>query len=90
MTDEKIREWLDRYEQKLSELDHQQVYHLRTMIPRMRVFLEEQRREKLMRWIGFIQGALWSEEVFTLDELKEHNKPDEPKSLPDDYWETAQ
>jgi len=30
-------------------------------------------REKLMRWLGFAQGALWALEDFTVDELREMN-----------------
>jgi len=33
-----------------------------------------ERREKLMRWLGFVQGILWSECLYTLDELKDHNR----------------
>jgi len=30
--------------------------------------------EKMHRWLGFIQGVLWCEGFFTLEELKEHNR----------------
>lgn len=99
MTVAKCREVLDRYEQILqrdyvwnagSTDDGRANYaHLRTMIPRMRVMLDEvdatgnqyavvnvPRMEKFMRWLGFLQGALWNMAIFTLDELKAHNKPD--------------
>ena len=29
---------------------------------------------KQHRWLGFIQGVLYSEGLFTIDEMKEHNK----------------
>lgn len=35
-------------------------------------------REKAMRWLGFIQGALWTNGAATIDELKDMNRPDEP------------
>lgn len=82
MTDEKILEVLDRYEHYLSSGYYQattigpQVAHLVQMIPQMRDMLTEGRREKLMRWLGFMQGVLWSVEIFTLEELMAHNKPD--------------
>lgn len=77
MTEAKLREWLDRYERVLDGLDDDpDSAHLRSMIPKMRVLLEEGRREKLMRWIGFVQGALWVSHIFTLEELKDHNRPD--------------
>jgi len=37
------------------------------------------RREKLMRWLGFIQGVLWTRGIMTIEELKNMNKPDEVK-----------
>ena len=30
--------------------------------------------EKLMRWFGFLQDILWDEAIFTLNELKSHNR----------------
>jgi len=32
-------------------------------------------REKAMRWLGFIQGALWTKGLATIDELKDMNRP---------------
>lgn len=79
MTDEKILEVLDRYEHHFGGGYYAtpQVAHLQQMIPQMREFLKEGRREKLMRWIGFMQGVMWSTGIFTLEELMAHNKPDE-------------
>jgi len=31
--------------------------------------------KKAMRWLGFLQGALWANGYFTLDELKHHSMP---------------
>ena len=39
-------------------------------------------REKVMRWLGFIQGALWAMGIYTVDELRAHNKG-EPREQPD-------
>jgi hypothetical protein len=30
--------------------------------------------EKLNRWLGFIQGVLWSHGIYSVDELREHNR----------------
>lgn len=30
--------------------------------------------EKSMRWIGFIQGVLWSHKIFSIEEMKNHNR----------------
>lgn len=34
-----------------------------------------ERLEKKFRWLGFIQGALWSMGLYTVDELKADNMP---------------
>ncbi len=33
--------------------------HLRTMFPKMVQFVSEDKIEKAMRWLGFVQGVLW-------------------------------
>ena len=55
--------------------------HLRAMIPEMREMLADStqdRTEKCMRWLGFIQGVLWTVGDFTLEDLKNHSRPDRP------------
>lgn len=98
MTDQKCREVLDRYEQRIPEFmdtfrhgKDGELEHLLEMIPKMRAMLDEansewlrqrdfvaaaDKREKFMRWLGFIQGTLCSQAVYTLEELKNHNRPD--------------
>ena len=39
--------------------------------------------EKANRWFGFIQGALFTNDIFTIEELKEHNRP--KVIMEDDY-----
>ena len=34
----------------------------------------DSRVEKIHRWLGFIQGSLWSDNIFTIDEMREHNR----------------
>jgi len=38
--------------------------------------VEEGRREKAMRWLGFLQGAVWSLKLANIDSLKGMNRPD--------------
>lgn len=45
--------------------------------------IEDDRREKAMRWLGFIQGALWNMELVTVKELKDMNRPDDSEHDPD-------
>jgi len=51
--------------------------HIASMLPKMETFLNEGRREKFMRWLGFIQGAFWVLGIFSIDELRGHLKPDD-------------
>lgn len=50
--------------------------HVKTMIPKTIDFFRHNRREKGFRWLGFIQGVLWTQGVYTIDEMKNHNRPD--------------
>ena len=54
---------------KMAELDH-----LLEMIPKAIQFIYDQRIEKAMRWLGFIQGSLWTHGIFTIEEMKNHNR----------------
>jgi len=52
----------------------QEYKHLKHMIPQMRELANDtESREKLMRWIGFMQGALWGLEHFTINEFRKMN-----------------
>lgn len=37
----------------------------------------EERREKAMRWLGFVQGALWAHGLSPIADLRNMNRPDE-------------
>ena len=87
MTDQKILEVLDRYDKHLSHVLSQEATpdgyinkeeipgHLKSMIPKIRGYLAEGRREKAFRWLGFMQGVLWRQGVYSLNDLKNHNRP---------------
>lgn len=51
------------------------IKHCRYMIDEILSFLRQDRIEKAFRWLGFLQGCLWTTGMFSLDELKEHNRP---------------
>lgn len=40
--------------------------------------VEAGRREKAMRWLGFVQGALWASGRAPIDTLKRMNMPRDP------------
>lgn len=51
--------------------------HLNSMFDRMEPMILNDDREKFMRWLGYAQGVLHVYSVYTLDELKNHNRPPE-------------
>ena len=82
MTGEKVKEVTKIYETKLTKLlsterwdENQQLKHLVEMCEKTRGFVDEKRMDKAFRWLGFIQGALWSNGIYTLEEMKRHNMP---------------
>ena len=40
---------------------------------------EEFETEKLMRWLGFIQGVLYVWRIYSIDEMRQHNMPEGAK-----------
>ncbi len=50
--------------------------HCHGMLNKMEVFIQEGRIEKTFRWLGFIQGCLYSTGQYSLEDLKNHNRPD--------------
>jgi len=63
-----MKDWIERA--------YSQDHHLHTMIPKMEEMAEHNdyaTREKLMRWIGFMQGALWADCYFTVDDFRAMN-----------------
>ena len=50
--------------------------HCLGMLDQMERFVVEDRMDKVFRWLGFVQGCLWMAGYYTLDELKNHNRPD--------------
>lgn len=50
--------------------------HARWMIERMKemIVIWPKKREKFFRWLGFVQGVLWANKIFTLTKLRSHNR----------------
>ncbi len=53
--------------------------HYKFMCDEAQRFVDAGRIEKAMRWLGFLQGAFWRSGRFTLDDLKNHSRPDSPE-----------
>lgn len=99
MTKEKVLEVIERYralfrnlgvpEKRCDPTTHitdkeKALAHLHQMLDTMVEFLKHDKLGKAFRWLGFIQGALWVLQIHTLDELKDHSRPDlelEPETV---------
>ena len=53
-----------------------QVAHVRWMCKEAEGFVREGRIEKAMRWLRFIQGALWVLGISTIEDSKRANMPE--------------
>jgi len=69
--------WLTTEYNLLGETPHEsQMIHLMEMIPQMKEMSQQNdypTREKLMRWIGFMQGVLNAHGYFTIDDFRTMN-----------------
>jgi hypothetical protein len=75
VTGDKIIEVIEIYERKLAGVFvTEALAHVRTMLPRVKNFVTEGRLDKAFRWLGFIQGVLWAQGIYSIDEMKTHNK----------------
>lgn len=57
--------------------DQRRASHLLWMAREGMTLIKEHRREKAMRWLGFLQGALWALRLVSVEQLKDMNRPDE-------------
>lgn len=48
--------------------------HIRWMCERTKEFIKQDKLDKANRWLGFIQGVLWTRGIFSIDEIQGHNK----------------
>ncbi len=88
---EKVREVIGAYRKKFEEMGVEKadyphdivlrvqakgLEYCHSMLDKIEVFIEDKRWEKVFRWLGFLQGVLWHHGVYTLEDLKNHNRPD--------------
>lgn len=48
--------------------------HAYWMLSSIRQFIQEGKLDKVQRWLGFVQGTLWMTGVYSIDELRAHNR----------------
>jgi hypothetical protein len=66
--------WMKRIFEDIPPL--QIIGHLKYICTTAIDFVDARRIEKAMRWLGFLQGVLWSHDFYMLDDLKNHSRPD--------------
>ena len=89
MTAQQIVRVITLYEEKLAthqvfggeaDLDqkspakYEAIDHCRSMFPKIKEFAEKD-QAKAFRWLGFVQGCLWSNGIYSINELRAHNQP---------------
>jgi hypothetical protein len=76
MTKDKIRTIVNTYKKYLTPYIDSDTKegHCYWMLTQIGDILEEGKIEKAMRWVGFIQGFLWTKNYFSIEELKTHNR----------------
>lgn len=59
-----------------ADTETRRISHLLWMARQSLKLVEDNRREKAMRWLGFLQGALWAQKLMTIDQAKDMNRPE--------------
>lgn len=81
MTTEKVTKVVKMYEKRLNELletdrwdGNAQLTHALGMCAQIQDLMGDDEREKAMRWLGFLQGVLYCNGIYTIEEMKTHNR----------------
>ena len=77
MDNEQIISVCEFYRRELKELysPDPELHHVEDMTYKIPKFLEEGKEEKANRWLGFIQATLCAKGLYTIEDLKDHNRP---------------
>lgn len=63
-----------RWEERAVPSSSEALSHVLWMLGEMRKHIEAQETEKVMRWLGFVQGVLWTTDVYSIDEMRDDNR----------------
>jgi len=87
LNNKKIINILDYYDNEIAKMgilslkcpsqwphDRSSLEHVRAIIPEIKKFIKIGRIEKASRWLGFIQGVLWINKIYSLENLCDHNR----------------
>lgn len=51
------------------------LHHARFMCGEIkRLVVEEQKLDKAQRWLGFLQGILWTHGIYSIEDMRNHNR----------------
>lgn len=88
-TDLHLHDLLDAYSKKLKEehdkiddvldVDRAKFKHLQAMCSLTQDWFDRGESDKANRWLGFIQGAMWLMDVYTIDEMRAHIRGELPR-----------
>lgn len=59
----------------INQPHEERLSHVAWMVEEAKKLANQGKIEKANRWLGFIQGFLWAKKFFTIEELKDHNRP---------------
>lgn len=69
-----------RYESDLPPLHGDAMRHAHWMCSELsRMALDPANRDKVNRWLGFVQGVLWVTGLYSINEMREHNRDPKPE-----------
>jgi len=61
--------------------DRELLSHVRWMLSAIPVLVEGGRRDKSLRWLGFVQGVMWAKGWVTISDLRDCNREEIPYDL---------
>lgn len=96
MTHDHIKRVLDLYDSRLAKMDLEPhcsdgncgsalkgLAHVRWMCQEIRVMIDRgESEDKINRWFGFIQGVLYADGIYSINEMRDHNR----QPLTVDHW----
>lgn len=99
MTPEKVLAVIKRYKKLYPEVpatpihhrepggDMGDIAHFNYILEQIEIFVAEKRLGKAFRWLGFAQGILWMMNIYSIEELANHNRPGPHKTEAYSYFE---
>ena len=79
-----IKLYDERVAKELASHPDAELVHLKDMFPKMVSIADKsfwmaepvksEQWDKVNRWLGFVQGVLWNKRIYTIDDMREHNR----------------